>query len=83
MDIDAFVNGNAANVDLQARFDQLVEQQGMDGDAAMFGVLPGEFRFGLAPAEELEDAFPVLVYHRGGQLVGWYDCENLVGYVAG
>ena len=80
-DLDQFVNGNAANVDMQARFDELVEQQGMDGDDAMFDVLPREFAFGLEPVSVNEDASPVLVFERDGRPMGWYDCENLVGYV--
>lgn len=70
-DIDAFVNGNAANVTLDANL-------GTHG----FDDIEREFLDGLATETDGSDdaGFPVMVYTRMGQPVAWADLELSVGY---
>lgn len=78
INVDCFVNSNPPNMNLQHRFDEIFTPQAF-GDAIMFDVLPREFSQGL-DAEEMDDAFPVLVWHQAGQPVAWYDCETFAGF---
>lgn len=84
MDIDMFVNSNPANVNMEPRWNELIAQ-GADEDTLMWETLPIEFSANM-PAENTAnhdaDSSPVIVYMQDGVMVGWYDCENLVGYRA-
>lgn len=68
-DFEAFVNGNAPNVQL--------------GSAGDLDAVQGEFEQKLTLAwDEVDDEFdPVLVYLDKGIPVAWVDLENAVGHV--
>jgi hypothetical protein len=70
IDIDAFVNGNARNIELEA------------GD---LDAVQDEFERGLVLHTDgvNDDGFPVLVYTSMGKPVAWIDLELGWGYVGG
>ena len=78
-----FVNSNAANVNMQHRFDALMLHDDADGDSLMFDVLPAEFAEPLDDVQQdyvVDDSmFPVLVWLANEKPVAWYDCELFVG----
>lgn len=81
MDVDAFVNGNPSNVNMEPRWNELIAQS-MDEDELMWETLPAEFSAAMPNVTANDDASPVIVYTQDGVMVGWYDCENMVGYRA-
>lgn len=64
-DLEAFVNGNPANVTMDAGQDQ--------GDFEAGLLVPYD--------NEDDGLFPVIVYLMGDEPVAWYDMENAFGYV--